>query len=99
MSGFSTPCSSMFMLPMRSMVLSKSKPVEGVFAEVRLPLGIAEDLRVALAQVFAGGDEEAGGAAGRVADDVFRAGGRHLHHEPDDVARRPELTVLPGRGD
>ena len=26
MSGFSTPCSSMFMLPMRSMVLSKSKP-------------------------------------------------------------------------
>ena len=26
MSGFSTPCKSMFMLPMRSMVLSKSKP-------------------------------------------------------------------------
>ena len=24
--GFSTPCSSMFMLPMRSIVLSKSKP-------------------------------------------------------------------------
>ena len=24
--GLSTPCSSMFMLPMRSMVLSKSKP-------------------------------------------------------------------------
>ena len=52
-----------------------------------------------LAQVFAGRDEEAGRAAGRVADDVVRRRRGHLDHQPDDVARRAELAVLPGAGD
>ena len=43
MSGFSTPCSSMFMLPMRSMVLSKSKPWN------RLMMEMLPELRVAAA--------------------------------------------------
>ena len=84
---------------MRSMVLSKSKPWKSVLVEVRLQLRVAQDLRVALAQVFAGGDEKAGGAAGGIADDVPRARRGHLDHEPDDVARGAELAVLPGGGD
>ena len=34
-----------------------------------------------------------------IADDVIRGGGGHVHHQPDDVARRAELPVLPGGGD
>ena len=49
--------------------------------------------------MLGGRDEEAGGAAGRIADDVVRGGGGHVHHEPDDVARRAELPVLPGGRD
>ena len=29
---------------------------------------------------------------------ILRRGRGHLHHEPDDVARRAELAVLPGGG-
>ena len=49
--------------------------VEQVVVEVLAQLRVAEDLRVVLAQVFAGGDEEAGGAAGGIADDVASASG------------------------
>jgi hypothetical protein len=56
-----------------------------------------EDFRVMAAQVFIAGDEETGRAAGWVADDAWRPGGDHLHHQLDDVARGAELTVLPGR--
>ena len=41
MSGFSTPWSSMFMLPMRSMVLSKSKPLNIAVVEVLAELRVA----------------------------------------------------------
>ena len=75
MSGFSTPCSSMFMLPMRSMVLSKSKPWNMLVVEVLAQLLVAEQARVVLAQIFARGDQEAAGAAGGIADHVRRAVG------------------------
>ena len=89
----------MFMLPMRSIVLSKSKPWNIFMVEMRPRLLVPQHLRVVLAQVFTGSDEEAGGATGGVADDIGRVWRDHLHHEPDDVTRRAELTVLPGARD
>ena len=47
------------------------EPVEEVVVEVFLEPGVAEDFRVVLAEVFAGGHEEAGRAAGGVANDVL----------------------------
>ena len=41
------------MLPMRSMVLSKSKPVEQAIVEVLAQLRVMQQLRVARAKVFA----------------------------------------------
>ncbi len=73
--------------------------VEQAVVEVLQQRLVAQQLRVVLAQVLAGGDQEAGGAAGRVHDHVLRRGRRHLHHEADDVAWRAELAVLPGSGD
>jgi len=49
--------------------------------------------------VLCGGDQESGGAAGRVADLIARAGVHHLDHELDDVPRRTKLAVLPSGGD
>jgi hypothetical protein len=59
MSGFSTPCSSMFMLPMRSMVLSKSKPWNMWWWKCFAQPGVVQEVRVALAQVLARRDQEA----------------------------------------
>jgi hypothetical protein len=73
--------------------------VEGLLVEVLLQLGVAQDFRVVVAQVFARGDEEAAGAARGVADDVPGRGGGQFDHELDDVARGAELAVLPGAGD
>ena len=50
--------------------------VEHAVVEVLAQPGIAEDFGVVLAQIFASRDEEAAGAAGRIADDVRRAGAR-----------------------
>ena len=52
-----------------------------------------------VAQVLAGLEQEAAGAAGRIADDVLRRRRGHLHHEVDNVARCAELPVCPGAGD
>ena len=41
-------------------------------------------------------DEEAGGAASRIADDVFWCRCGHVHHQLDDVARSAELAILSG---
>ena len=87
------------MLPMRSMVLSKSKPWNMPWWKCSLQLRVVQEVRVALAQVLARGDQEARRAAGRVADDVGGLRRGQLHHQPDDVARRAELAVLPGGGD
>ena len=48
------------MLPMRSIVLSKSKPWNMLVVEVLAQLRVAEELRVMLAQVLARRDQEAG---------------------------------------
>ena len=88
------------MLPMRSIVLSKSKPWNMPSVEVRRAgFASSQSLGVVLAQVLAGGHEEAAGAARRIADHVLRRRRGHLDHQPDDVARRAELAVLPGGGD
>ena len=60
---------------------------------------LVDAVAVVLDEMLGGRDEEAGGAASRVADDVLRGGCGHVHHQPDDVARRAELPVLPGGGD
>jgi type I restriction enzyme R subunit len=73
--------------------------VEHVVVEVLPELRVVQDVRVALAQVLARHDEKASRAAGWVADKVGRLRGCHLHHEPDDVARRAELAILPGGRD
>ena len=87
------------MLPMRSMVLSKSKPWNSSWWKCSRELRVAQNLRVALAQILARRDQETRRAAGRVADHVRRLRRDHLDHQPDDVARRAELAVLPGGGD
>ena len=50
-------------------------------------------------QVLHDADQEAAGAAGRVADGLGRLRVQHLHHQVDDVARRAELAVDAGRGE
>ena len=51
------------MLPMRSMVLSKSKPWKRLWWKCLLSLGSRKEFGVVLAEIFADGDEEAAGAA------------------------------------
>ena len=43
-------------------------------------------------------DQEAAGAAGRVADDLGGLGLEQIDHQPDDVPGRAELAVDAGRG-
>ncbi len=62
-------------------------------------LGVGQHLGMPLAQRFADGHQKPAGSAGRIADDVRGLGLNHLHHQPDDVARRAKLPVLPGGGD
>ena len=74
--------------------------VEGAFVEPAAGLGVLVDaVAVVLDEMLRGGDEKAGGAASRIADDVLRRRRGHVHHQPDDVARRAELPVLPGGRD
>lgn len=70
--------------------------VEEGAVEVIAPLLVEEEIRMKFAEIFTGGDEEAGGADGRIADDVGGLGSGELDHEPDDMAGRAELTVLAG---
>ena len=73
--------------------------VEEAGMEVIAEFGVAEDFGVVVAQILAGGDEEAAGAGGGVANDVLGLGGGEGHHELDDVARGAKLPVLAGAGD
>ena len=77
----------------------KVEPVEHLLVEVRPRFLVPEHLGVVMAQILPRCDQEACGAAGRVANDIGWAGRNHLHDELDDVARRPELTVLSCRSD
>jgi len=60
---------------------------------------VAQHFGMALAQVLTCGNEKAGSSTRRVADDVPRRRRSKLDHQPDDVPRRAELSVLPGGGD
>ena len=74
--------------------------VEHVVEEVILLPAVEEDLLLpVLLQVFPRRHQKARGAAGRVADDLVRAGVHELHHHADDVAGGAELAVDAGGGD
>jgi hypothetical protein len=73
--------------------------VEQAGAEVPPQLVVLKQRAVVLAQIFAGGDQEAAGATRRIADHVLRLGRDQLDHHRDDVARRAELGVLAGGRD
>jgi hypothetical protein len=73
--------------------------VEEPMMEMVAQRRVVEQLGMMLPQVFTGRHKEAGGTARRVADDVSRLWCGELHHQPNDVPRRTELTVLTGRGD
>ena len=75
------------------------KAVEQAVMEVLARGIVAQRLGVVGADILAGGDQKAGGAAGRVHDHVARGGRGHRHHQRDDVARGAELPVLTGGGD
>jgi hypothetical protein len=72
--------------------------VEHAIVKMLPSLGVTQDFRVLLAQILPGNHQEAAGAAGRVADDVFGGRRHQLDHQPDDVPRGAELAVLPGAG-
>ena len=78
----------------------KVKAEEGGFVELpgAFSAGV-NGLLVVFLQVFGGGDQKAGAAAGGVANGVAGLRGHHVHHQLNDVARRAELAVLPGGGD
>lgn len=86
------------MLPIRSMVASKSKPWNIEPCKWLRCLASSRASAWVGADVLAGGDQEASGATGRVADLVAWLGCGHVHHQLDDVARGAELAVDPGRG-
>ena len=73
MSGASTPCSSMFIEPIRSIVPSKSKPWNMLLWKCLRCAASCWTSGCVSPHVLAGGDEEASGAARRVADLVGSA--------------------------
>jgi|GEM_PF-2863311 len=60
---------------------------------------VAQNLRMAFAQVFARRDQKSRRAAGGIADHIAGPRLGQLNHELDDVTWGAELTVLPGTGD
>ena len=87
------------MLPMRSIVLSKSKPWNRPWWKCSRSFASCSSSGWRVAQVLARRDQEARRTAGRVADDVGGLGRGEFHHQLDDVTRRAELSVLSGGGD
>ena len=73
---------------------------EGLLGEALTGGGILKDgAGVLSGHELGGGDEEATGAAGGIADGIAGLRGGHLDHELDDVARGAELSILPSGGD
>ncbi len=68
-------------------------------ALVVVPFLIGHGVSVVVVDVFGGGNEESRGAAGGVADAVFRGGPKELHHHFPDVLRRTELSILSSGGE
>src|SRR5437868_15443505 len=69
--------------------------VEHLMMEVLARARVAQDFRMSFTQILSGGHEKAGSPARGIADYVARCGGGKLDHQPDDVPRRAELSVLP----
>jgi hypothetical protein len=88
----------MFMLPIRSIVLSKSKPWNIQVVEVFVQLRFVQEVWVPLPKVLPRRHQESRRVAGRVRDHVGGMRRGQFHHQPDDVARGAELPVRPGRG-
>jgi len=73
----------------------------GLFRLARLGIGLFQHSLgrgVGFQQILHRLDKEAAGAAGRIADNVGGLWFQHIDHQPDDVARRAELTVDASRG-
>jgi hypothetical protein len=88
----------MFIAPMRSIVPSKSKPLNMVSWKCLRSFDRAAP-RMRAPEVLSRGDQETAGACRRIADDVRRRGLRKLNHQCNYVPRRAELTVLACRRD
>lgn len=70
----------------------------GLFRLARLGIGFFQHplgRGVIFQQILHRLDKEAAGAAGRIADHVGGLWFQHIDHQPDDVARRAELTEAP----
>ena len=88
------------MLPMRSIVVSKSKPWNMPSWKCsRLRRVVQQRSGCCSRRYSPAATRKPARAAGRIADLVGRRRRGHLDHQLDDVARRAELAVLPGRGD
>ena len=85
------------MLPMRSMVLSKSKPWNMLVVEVFAAASASRKISGWCSRRYspAATRKPAVPQAGSQMTSFGRGRG-HLDHQPDDVARRAELAVLPG---
>src|SRR5207249_2923234 len=94
-SGFSTPCISMFMLPIRSIVLSN---MEKTMMKVLPELRVTERFRMPLAQIFPNRNQKPTCTARWIADNIRWLRGNHLHHEANNVTWSSELPVLPRGG-
>ena len=68
-------------------------------ALVVVPFLIGHGVSVVVVDVFGGRNEESRGAAGGVADAVFRGGPKELNHHFPDVLRGAELSILAGGGE
>ncbi len=69
--------------------------MEQAVMEMLPELGVGQHFGMPLAQRFADCHKKTAGSTGWVANDVRGLGLNHLHHQPDDVARRAELSILP----
>jgi len=54
---------------------------------------------MALAKILTDRNEKTASAAGWIAHNIGGFGFDHFHHQPNDVARRAKLAVLPSRRD
>ena len=99
MSGCSTSCSSMFMLAMRSMVESKSKPWNMLWWKCCCWLrpSRARRARAERTRRRRPGSPAVPQAGSQISSPRARV--HHLDHELDDVPGRSELAVLSGGGD
>ena len=87
------------MLPMRSIVESKSNPLNSSSWKCCRSLSSVKDLRMILAEVLAGRNQKPCRAACRITNHVVGRRLYHLNHQTDDVPRCAKLSVLSRRRD